>query len=236
MRNWHTLDADENRLMNKHYTPGRGGHSVGLVVIHHNAGVLSIADIWNVWQDRAASAHYQVESGGRIGQLVWDRDTAWHAANTDINARSIGIEVSNSGGVAQDWPITDTAVAEAGKLAAAVCHAHDLGEPLAGRNVRFHQEFAATTCPYHLTPGGRYHDRLMATARDHYRWMSDPQEEDEMTPEQDRIQREIWEQLRGPDGEGWPQLGTTADGHALTLVDAVAAIRADLDQLRDEEQ
>jgi hypothetical protein len=35
-----------------------------------------IEDVWNWWQTRKASAHYQVESSGRIGQLVWDRDTA----------------------------------------------------------------------------------------------------------------------------------------------------------------
>lgn len=33
---------------------------------------------------------------------------------------------------------------------------------------------------------------------------------------------------------GWPQLGTTASGDYLTLVDAVAALRRDLDSLRKE--
>ena len=33
---------------------------------------------------------------------------------------------------------------------------------------------------------------------------------------------------------GWPQLGTTASGDYLTLVDAVAALRQDLDALRKE--
>ncbi|GAB2525423.1 glycoside hydrolase family 25 protein [Nocardia heshunensis] len=33
---------------------------------------------------------------------------------------------------------------------------------------------------------------------------------------------EIWAQLRGPDGQGWPQLGRNAQGESLTLVDAVA--------------
>ena len=40
--------------------------------------------------------------------------------------------------------------------------------------------------------------------------------------------REIWDQLRGIDGKGWPQLGTNADGQALTLVDGVAALRRDV--------
>lgn len=39
---------------------------------------------------------------------------------------------------------------------------------------------------------------------------------------------DIWTQLRGPEGKGWPQLGKNAKGKNLTLVDAVAAIRQDL--------
>lgn len=41
--------------------------------------------------------------------------------------------------------------------------------------------------------------------------------------------REIWEQLRGPDGGGWPQLGKNAQGQNLTLVDAVTELRDSLD-------
>ena len=46
-------------------------------------------------------------------------------------------------------------------------------------------------------------------------------------PQIDAIQ-EIWRQLRGPKGEGWPQLGQNERGQNLTLVDAVAAVRQDL--------
>lgn len=46
-------------------------------------------------------------------------------------------------------------------------------------------------------------------------------------PQIDAIQ-EIWRQLRGPKGEGWPQLGQNEHGQNLTLVDAVAALRQDV--------
>lgn len=36
--------------------------------------------------------------------------------------------------------------------------------------------------------------------------------------------REIWDQLRGPGGNGWPQLGQRADGSDLTPVDALATL------------
>ena len=46
-------------------------------------------------------------------------------------------------------------------------------------------------------------------------------------PQIDAIQ-EIWRQLRGPGGKGWPQLGQNEQGENLTLVDAIAAVRQDL--------
>ena len=46
-------------------------------------------------------------------------------------------------------------------------------------------------------------------------------------PQIDALQ-EVWRQLRGPQGQGWPQLGQNDQGQNLTLVDAVAAIRHDL--------
>lgn len=172
MKNFYNLESDEVRLMNKHFTQGRNGQRVQCVVIHHNAGVLSIKQIWDVWQTRAASAHFQTESGGRIGQLVWDANTAWHAANAWINQTSIGIEVSNSAGPAQDWPITDTAVIQAARLAAAVCWHFKLGRPVAGKNIRWHKEFTGTSCPYHLAPGGKYHRRFMDEAHRFYDLMA----------------------------------------------------------------
>jgi predicted chitinase len=39
-----------------------------------------------------------------------------------------------------------------------------------------------------------------------------------------KLWEDVWVQLRGPDGKGWPQLGQNADGHNLTLVDAVAKL------------
>ncbi|WP_405164705.1 GH25 family lysozyme [Nocardia sp. NBC_01499] len=40
--------------------------------------------------------------------------------------------------------------------------------------------------------------------------------------------QEVWEQLRGPDGQGWPQLGKNAEGQNVTLVDAIARLRDEI--------
>lgn len=106
MKNWATLEADENRLMNEHYSAGRSGRKINKVIIHHNAGNLTIKSIWGVWQTRQASAHYQVDSNGRIGQLAWDRDTAWHAGNWEANTTSIGIEHADIS--SKPWRISDS--------------------------------------------------------------------------------------------------------------------------------
>lgn len=165
MKDWYQLEPDLVLLMDKHYTKGRGGKKIEMVVIHHNGGINSTKGVWDIWQYREASAHYQVESNGTIGQLVWDRDTAWHAANPDINQRSIGIEVSNSGGASAGWPVSDKAVEETAHLVAAICRFYDLGRPQSGKNVRYHREFAGTACPAQLAPGGKYHDTLMTRAQ-----------------------------------------------------------------------
>lgn len=44
--------------------------------------------------------------------------------------------------------------------------------------------------------------------------------------------REIWDQLRGPDGQGWPQLGQDAQGHNRTPVDTLGAIAAIVEEER----
>lgn len=52
-----------------------------------------------------------------------------------------------------------------------------------------------------------------------------------LSPQIDALQ-EVWRQLRGPSGNGWPQLGQDSQGRNLTLVDAVASIRQQLAQIQ----
>lgn len=160
------VQPDEVRLMNKHFTPGRGGKKIRGIVRHHLAGVGTTKDVWNWWQVRRASAHYVVEPSTRVGQLVWDRDTAW--ASGDLNAETIAIEHSNSAGAAQDWPIADNVIIAGARWAAALCLFYGLGRPEFGRNIFDHRDVMATSCPHHLAHGGKYHQRWMDEARAFY--------------------------------------------------------------------
>lgn len=181
MKDWFELEPDVVMLMNKHFTQGRAGRKIEYVVVHHNAGVNSVKGVWDIWQYRQASAHYQVESNGTIGQLVWDRDTAWHAANSEANYRSLGIEVSNSGGQAHDWPIADKAIEETAHLIAAICRYYKLGRPQSGKNVRYHKDFSGTGCPWHLAPGGKYNATLISRAQFWYDEMTKPASKEKET-------------------------------------------------------
>lgn len=198
MKSWKDLEPDRYRLLTKNYTPGRGGRKIRYVVIHHNAGMLSIDQIWQVWQTREASAHYQVTIDGQIGQLVNDSDTAWHAANLTRNQESIGIEHANSGGAAADWPISEKTREEGAHLVAAICRYYGLGRPAWGVNVRPHSETGQTSCPYRLGPNGEYGKAYIARAQYWYDQMGSgtttsttPVKETPVTDDQTALLRQI---------------------------------------------
>lgn len=167
MKDYYTVTPHKTKLMQKHYTPGRGGRKIRYITRHHTAGILNTNQVWDVWQTRQASAHYIVEVDGQTGQLVWDRDTAWSNGNQQSNQESITIEHSNNGG-APGWPISDATVIGGARLAAALCRFYGLGRPEFGKNIRDHREFYGTSCPHHLANGGKYHQQWMNEAQRFY--------------------------------------------------------------------
>jgi len=91
------------------FGPRRDGALPDLVVIHYTA--MTCADAaCRVLCDpaREVSAHYLIDEDGTVRTLVDERMRAWHAGVgqwgdvTDINSRSIGIELSNTGAVPFD--------------------------------------------------------------------------------------------------------------------------------------
>lgn len=172
--NFDTIEADVDLILNKHFTQGRGGKGIDKVVLHYNAGNLTVEGCFNVWQTREASAHYQVESGGRVGQIVWDRDTAWHCGVFDQNQRSLGIEHANMA----DGTITETCLDTGAHLVAALCKYYGLGRPEWLVNVFPHKHFQATSCPGQIY--GSQKDSYMSRAQYWYDLMTgaaDPEPE-----------------------------------------------------------
>ncbi|MCP3135745.1 peptidoglycan recognition protein family protein [Pyxidicoccus xibeiensis] len=83
----------------------RGGTDIDTIVLHHTASNDGKADMaWMRNPKSKVSAHYMVDRDGKIYQLVGDDKRAWHAGKgelhgvpSDINSRSIGIELVNDG-------------------------------------------------------------------------------------------------------------------------------------------
>jgi len=82
----------------------RRGRPLDLLVLHYT-GMASAAAALDRLCDPAAevSAHYLVEEDGRVWRLVPDERRAWHAGRaswageSDVNARSLGVEIVNPG-------------------------------------------------------------------------------------------------------------------------------------------
>lgn len=164
MKNWDTLEADINLILDKHFTGGRDGRKIDKVILHHNGGNLTGQGCYNVWQTREASAHYQVDSNGVVSQHVWDSDTAWHAGNWDANTTSIGIEHADVS--TNPWKISDACLDNGAHLTAAVCKYYGLGRPTYGKNVFFHKDFSATECPASIA--GSQRDAYLTRAQEWY--------------------------------------------------------------------
>lgn len=166
---WENVKADEELILSNHFTQGRGGFGIEFIVIHHMAGNLSLQGCYNVWQTREASAHYGVDENGRVGQFVWDSDTAWHASDYTANCKSLGIEHADKlvNGV---WTFADATIDAGAHLVAALCKYYQLGEPQWLVNVYPHNHFAATACP--ATLGNTLNERYMTLARKYYAEMT----------------------------------------------------------------
>lgn len=83
----------------------RGGVDIDTIVLHHTASNSSASDLQAMRDpDFDVSAHFLVDRDGKIYQLVDENKRAWHAGKaqlhgvrTDVNSRSIGIEIVNNG-------------------------------------------------------------------------------------------------------------------------------------------
>jgi hypothetical protein len=156
------LIADTEDILTVHFSGGRDGHTLDKVIVHYNDGNLTVEDCYRVWQSREASAHYQVEESGRIGQLVYDANTSWNCGKWVPNCESIGIEHANR----SDGTISDACLDAGAHLVAAICKKYDLGRPEWLTNVFPHCYFVSTSCPGEIY--GSQKDAYIARAQDWY--------------------------------------------------------------------
>ena len=108
----------------------RGGARVELVVLHYTAMRDCAAALERLCDPGAeVSAHYLIDGDGSVLSLVDEGARAWHAGAGewrdvgDVNSRSIGIELANTG----REPFAEPQMAALERLLAGVLERHGLG-------------------------------------------------------------------------------------------------------------
>jgi N-acetylmuramoyl-L-alanine amidase len=121
------------------------GAVIDMLVLHYTGMESAEAAIDRLCDPQAkVSAHYVIHEDGCIVQLVSEERRAWHAGvafwrgNTDINARSIGIEMVNPGHEFGLKPFPEKQVSALEILVLDILQRH----PLPGRNVVAHSDVA----------------------------------------------------------------------------------------------
>lgn len=139
------------RSITSNKSEGRRGKKIDKIFIHHMAGNLSLKTCGSVFKNNPASAHYGIDSKGRIGQYVYEGDTAWHCGDWGYNLRSIGIELANDGGAKTNWHVSDKAIKSCIKLIIDICKRNGIKKinytgNLSG-NLCMHCWCMSTACP-----------------------------------------------------------------------------------------
>lgn len=124
------------------YTPGRQGHRIKYIVVHHwgvdGQSFMGVVN-WLCRSGSQTSAHYVLEDG-KVACIVDLGNTAWHAGNWEYNLESIGIECRPE--------MTDGDLRTLAELIAEIWKVY--GKlPVIG-----HKDIVPTACP------GRYYNKL----------------------------------------------------------------------------
>jgi N-acetyl-anhydromuramyl-L-alanine amidase AmpD len=131
------------------------------ITIHHaavvNASLVGLGNGFNN-PNRRASSNYGIDSNGRIGMYVEEKNRAWTSSSSANDNVAVTIEVANDGG-APDWHVSDKALAALIDLCVDICKRNDIKElnytGNASGNLTKHSYFANTLCPGPYL-GGRF--------------------------------------------------------------------------------
>lgn len=123
----------------------RGGQHIDTLVMHYT-DMLSAADAVAQLQNPEAkvSAHYVVSEAGEVFSLVAEEMRAWHAGEShwrghaNLNARSIGIELANTGHSHGYVPFPEVQMQAVLKLSQEIIARHNIP----ARNVVGHSDIA----------------------------------------------------------------------------------------------
>lgn len=134
------------------FGPRRAGLTPSLIVIHYTAMQSAEAAIERLRDPKAeVSAHYLISRDGQVTGMIQEQDRAWHAGAGqwrglgDVNSRSIGIELDNTG--AHPFPEPQMAALE--RLLIGICDRW----PIAPEDIIGHSDMAPGR---KIDPGPRF--------------------------------------------------------------------------------
>lgn len=122
------------------------------ITIHHMAGFMSVEECGAMFaqSSRQASSNYAIDSTGKVGMYVEEKDRSWCSSSPENDHQAITIEVANSTG-APDWKISDKAMEKLIELCTDICKRNNIEKlNFTGNkngNLTMHKYFAATACP-----------------------------------------------------------------------------------------
>lgn len=122
------------------------------IVIHHMAGNLTVEQCGNVFapSSRQASSNYGVDSKGRVGLYVEEKDRAWTTGSREIDSKAVTIEVANDQ-IGGDWHVSDAALKKTIELCADICKRNGIKELKftsdKSGNLHAHRWYQSTNCP-----------------------------------------------------------------------------------------
>lgn len=131
---------------------GERTHKIDRITIHHMSGNLTVSQCGDVFlpSSRQASSNYGVDSKGRIGLYVDEKNRPWTSSSAENDNRAVTIEVANSTG-GPDWKVSDKALETTIYLCADICLRNGIkalnytGDTTG--NLTMHKWFASTDCP-----------------------------------------------------------------------------------------
>lgn len=127
-------------------------HAIDRITIHHMAGNLSVETCGNVFapSSRQASANYGIDSNGRVGMYVEERDRSWCSSNKANDHRAVTIEMADNA-EAPGWGCSDKAMNKLVELCTDICRRNGIAKLNytgdTNGNLTMHKWFAATDCP-----------------------------------------------------------------------------------------
>jgi N-acetyl-anhydromuramyl-L-alanine amidase AmpD len=127
-------------------------HKIDTITIHHMAGKLSVEACGAVFAEpsRGASSNYGIDSNGRVGLYVDEKNRSWCTSSRENDHRAVTIEVANSS-TGGEWPVSDKAYAKLIDLCVDICQRNGIkklnytGDKTG--NLTMHKWFANTQCP-----------------------------------------------------------------------------------------